>query len=168
MEKTKRYSKTLFLAGRTYGYQSLSRKPNHLRLEFLMYEKMACILYVLPSSPAARAGLKRGEWISAINGSPLTPANASTLYNGGDIQLTIYREKPGNQYVFSRTVEVKAACRVKDNPVFLDTVYSIKTDRLLIWYITILLPVPTAHTTKPTTTHYVGYLPDLQPNKSAN
>ena len=95
-------------------------------LEFLMYEKMACILYVLPSSPAARAGLKRGEWISAINGSPLTPANASTLYNGGDIQLTIYREKPGNQYVFSRTVEVKAACRVKDNPVFLDTVYSIK------------------------------------------
>lgn len=76
-----------------------------------MYEKMACILYVLPSSPAARAGLKRGEWISAINGSPLTPANASTLYNGGDIQLTIYREKPGNQYVFSRTVEVKAACR---------------------------------------------------------
>lgn len=23
-------------------------------------------------------------------------------------------------------------------------------------------PVPTAHTTKPTTTHYVGYLPDLQ------
>ena len=92
-------------------------------LEFLMYEKMACILYVLPSSPAERAGLKRGEWIAAINGQPLTPANASLLHRGGQLQLSIYREEPCNSYVFSRTVNMETACSVEDNPVFLDTVY---------------------------------------------
>lgn len=92
-------------------------------LEFVVYGKMACILYVLPSSPAEMAGLKRGEWIATINGQPLTLDNADNLHLGGKIELSIYQEKPGNQYVFDRVVTLEPACQVEDNPILLDTVY---------------------------------------------
>lgn len=47
---------------------------------------VALINYIVPGSPAALAGLKRGDVITKINGSPLTSSNYDQLEN---TQLTI-------------------------------------------------------------------------------
>lgn len=47
---------------------------------------VALVNYVVPNSPAALAGLKRGDVITKVNGSPLTLSNSDLLYNN---QVTI-------------------------------------------------------------------------------
>ena len=52
------------------------------------------VTLVYPGSPAAHAGLKRGDKIVALNGSTITPENykelvSSTLLGGGTTQLTM-------------------------------------------------------------------------------
>ena len=38
-------------------------------------ERMARVLYVLPQSPAEVAGIRRGDWITAVGGETLTTKN---------------------------------------------------------------------------------------------
>lgn len=80
----------------------------------------ARILYVLPGSPAAEAGLKRGEWITGINGEDNIKSNSkyAELFTGGTTKLTIGRTNP-------RMVELKASRPVEDNPLFYHTVLPI-------------------------------------------
>lgn len=47
----------------------------------------ARVLYVLNDSPAANAGIQRGDWISAFNKTRITQSNYQNLKNGGDIAL---------------------------------------------------------------------------------
>ena len=47
----------------------------------------ARVLYVLPGSPAEKAGIERGDWISAINQDRITSDNYKLLIQGGAISL---------------------------------------------------------------------------------
>ena len=47
----------------------------------------ARVLYVLPDSPAEKAGIQRGNWISAINKDRITTDNYKLLIQGGNISL---------------------------------------------------------------------------------
>ena len=47
----------------------------------------ARVLYVLNGSPAANAGIQRGDWISAFNKTRITQSNYHNLKNGGAIAL---------------------------------------------------------------------------------
>lgn len=48
----------------------------------------ARVLYVLPDSPAQKAGIERGDWISAINDERITTDNYEKLMQGGNVALT--------------------------------------------------------------------------------
>lgn len=51
--------------------------------------RMARVLYVIPDSPAEDAGLKRGDWITQIDGTNLSSDSYSSLRQGSAITLTI-------------------------------------------------------------------------------
>ena len=48
----------------------------------------ARVLYVLNDSPAQKAGIERGDWISAINEERITSDNYRQLMQGGAVSLT--------------------------------------------------------------------------------
>ena len=54
----------------------------------------ARVLYVLPESPAQKAGIERGDWISAINEERITTDNYKQLTQGGNVSLTRNRFTP--------------------------------------------------------------------------
>lgn len=90
--------------------------------------RYARVLYVLPQSPAAEAGLKRGDWISAVGGEELTSKNYTALINGAATTLavsTLNYERPDSLYWEAQadTLHLAAARKVTDNPFYVDTLY---------------------------------------------
>lgn len=86
---------------------------------------VALILYVLNDSPAARAGIKRGDIIMKVDGTELTENNyeellfnrlTSTYHMGEITQYGIY----DNNIKHTLTGEI-----IQENPVFLDSIYNI-------------------------------------------
>jgi carboxyl-terminal processing protease len=55
------------------------------------------VMYVLSDSPAEKSGLKRGDWITRIDGKEINIANADykKLLNGAARELTVYHVFPG-------------------------------------------------------------------------
>lgn len=83
---------------------------------------MARVLYVIPNSAVQRAGIKRGEWISEINGIKVTENNINALKGGGAATLTVCICEPdpaGRLAIQSkRTVQVAAAVALEISPVY--------------------------------------------------
>ena len=71
------------------------RKQFGFEISFVEYngQVLGAILYVLTDSPAKRSGLKRGQYITHINGTKLDQSNFDGLYNNlvasAQAQLTI-------------------------------------------------------------------------------
>lgn len=84
------------------------------------------VLYVLPGSPAEERGLKRGDWILTINGSAVNDNNVSALREESSVKLGITDDVQG---VVKRNVELSPRM-VEDNPVFLDTVYTVRNTKI--------------------------------------
>jgi carboxyl-terminal processing protease len=81
------------------------------------------IQFVYPGSPAAEAGLKRGDLFTAINGVDLTVDNYQTLLNNSAYILTV-AELQGNTVVPVREVQLKAR-KITENPILhYDTLHS--------------------------------------------
>ncbi|MDR0844719.1 MAG: PDZ domain-containing protein, partial [Tannerella sp.] len=72
--------------GKTYGY-----KLALYYFENSPHELFAVIRFVYPNTPAEKAGLKRGDALTSINGNTITEANYSELANSSDIRLGIGR-----------------------------------------------------------------------------
>ncbi len=97
--------------------------------------RYARVLYVLPDSPAKEAGLKRGDWISAVDGETLTQKNYMALVSGGTTTLTISTlnyQRPDSIYweQATRTLTLQASRKVEDNPFFVDSVYHLNGKRI--------------------------------------
>lgn len=114
---------------------SLSGESTTTGLEFMLYlrsqgstDVIAQVLYVLPNSPAARAGFKRGDIISKVNGQPITTTNyASLLYSGATNYSFGLAEVQNSALVDSdKTLSVTATV-FQANPVFLDSIYTAGT-----------------------------------------
>ena len=148
--------KIFFNDPKTFFYKLLSKKDKYSYIEmeedtrsinststygfdFMLYvdpvtqsqsstTRYARVLYVLSDSPAKEAGLKRGDWISAINGESLTQKNYMALVSGGPTTLTISTlnyQRPDSIYweETTQTLTLQASRKVEDNPFFVDSVY---------------------------------------------
>lgn len=101
----------------TYGFKSAYRyledNPS------LIY---AGIKYILPGSPAEKAGLKRGDWISHYNGVQLTRSNYIQFHNYTGKMTLVVNQMNRYGFINPREVELEAAINMPENPIFVDTV----------------------------------------------
>ncbi|GAB3260485.1 S41 family peptidase [Larkinella harenae] len=112
---------------------SLSGESTTTGLEFMLYLRsqgstnvIAQVLYVLPNSPAALAGFKRGDIISKVNGQSITTSNyASLLYSGATTFSFGLAQVQNNALVDTETTRSVTATVFQANPVFMDSVYSV-------------------------------------------
>ncbi|GAB3887173.1 S41 family peptidase [Spirosoma agri] len=112
---------------------SLSGQTKTTGMEFTLYlrssgstDVIAQVLYVLPNSPAAQAGLKRGDIISKVNGQTLTTTNYSSLLFSDATTYTFGLAQVSSQAVVDTDVSKTVTTAVyQENPVFLDSVYTI-------------------------------------------
>lgn len=112
---------------------SLSGESTTTGLEFMLYLRaqgstnvIAQVLYVLPNSPAEKAGFKRGDIISKVNGQTITTSNyTSLLYSGGTVFSFGLAEVQNNAIVDTENSRSVTATVFQANPVFMDSVYTI-------------------------------------------
>jgi len=85
--------------------------------------RFAIVLFVYPNSPAEKAGLKRGDFLVAINGTDdITEANYMDLYNAPSISLgRAFLSNDGDLVLDSNPVNMTAITMYED-PVVKDTV----------------------------------------------
>lgn len=82
--------------------------------------------YVYPGSPAARAGLKRGDIIIDINNAALTPDNYYDLYLKERASFTMaYYDAANNQLVPDGRVLTMQAEKVQADPSIYDTIFEV-------------------------------------------
>jgi carboxyl-terminal processing protease len=82
------------------------------------------ISYVYPGSPAARAGIKRGDIILKINGADLTTENYYSLFKQESYTVTMGNYYSGSISVTSKVISLTAET-INSNPVIFDTVLNV-------------------------------------------
>lgn len=101
----------------TYGYT-----PMVYRYSNSDNECFAAICFVYENSPAAKAGLKRGDLIYAINGNTLTTDNFTDLYYTSSIELSLAK-LDGNTVVPTGKKVKMNAVEMYENPIICDSIY---------------------------------------------
>ncbi|WP_439555686.1 S41 family peptidase [Dyadobacter sp.] len=79
--------------------------------------------YVVKGSPAAAAGLKRGDILLKVNGTQLTASNYATLLNGETITLTLGQLQGNSITATTNTVSITKA-EVTEDPVAFSSIIS--------------------------------------------
>lgn len=112
-----------------YGLKfSLMRDP----LGEAMSQYYALALHVEPGSPADSAGIKRGTWISALNGKALNSSSGKLLQSGTATKVATavidYDDENGKYFwVNGDTLSMPQACSVESSAVYLDSIYNVRT-----------------------------------------
>lgn len=107
----------------TYGFDFVLFQPSQTPKQMV-----ARVLFVLKDSPAAKAGIKRGNWISGVNGEVLTKDNYGYLYKGAEAEFSLAQvDTIDNTALWKDTANVKVSASqpMENNPFYLDTVYHI-------------------------------------------
>ena len=116
---------------------SLSGQTTTTGMEYNLYlresgstDVIAQVLYVLPNSPAQKAGIRRGDIISKINGQPITTTNYNDLLFSGTSYTFGFAAVSGSSLVNTdKTISVSATT-FQENPVFMDSVYTIGSKKV--------------------------------------
>lgn len=113
----------------TYGFEfELTNDPTGTTAH-----TFARVLYVLPQSPAEKAGIQRGDWISAIDGERITSGNYSLLQQGGEMSLARnYLTSKDNMLTWQTgdTLHVSPSVAMEINPFLVDTLYETNGQRI--------------------------------------
>ncbi|KAA6345571.1 hypothetical protein EZS27_006884 [termite gut metagenome] len=138
------YYSTLKDLSETANTRSLQQTEHSYGFDFVLYKLentgsttatyAALILYVVPNSPAERAGLKRGMWLLDVNGKTITEANYSMLSGGGAAELSIgiwLENGIKNLGIYP----IEAACEIEDNPVYFYNIYEAPDNGKRIGYL---------------------------------
>ena len=110
---------------------SLAGESKSTGAEFQLYRRNNTddlggrILYVLPNTPAAQAGLKRGDlFINAtIDGEVMTGSNYSKLLNNGTTYKFAMARYENAAFVANGETKQTTAQVIQEDPLFLDSVY---------------------------------------------
>ncbi len=113
---------------------SLSGQSKTTGLEYKFFYRdntktdiIVSVLYVLPGSPAAKAGIKRGDIISKVNGQTLVLANYQDLLSGTSDTYTYGFATVSTTGLVVDNNQTKQVTAVvfQEDPVLLDTTYTI-------------------------------------------
>ncbi|MDH6534375.1 hypothetical protein D0T51_03885 [Parabacteroides sp. 52] len=111
-------SKSVSAVDPTYGFDFIAYRVSGGNCYY------ARVLYVLPDSPAADAGLLRDDWIIGINGENNNLTDYMVLNGGGEVSLQLAEvdEKEQKLYLKKETLKLSPARIVENNPLLRDTV----------------------------------------------
>lgn len=107
----------------SYGFDFLLFQPSQTPKQ-----AVARVLFVLKNSPAEKAGLKRGNWITKINDELLTKSNYGYLYNGEPTTFTLAKADTTDNtalWTDTATIHLEAARKLENNPFYTDSIYHI-------------------------------------------
>ena len=97
-------------------------------------ERVARVLYVLPGSPADKAGIKRGQWITEIDSVHLSTKNYLGLVSGPATTLGIselnYSNIDSLYWEPAHVYKISASRHLEDNPFYVDTLYKLQGHRI--------------------------------------
>lgn len=89
------------------------------------------VLYVLPDSPAAKAGFKRGDIFSSVSGQKLTGSNYSKLLNSQEkLTYTLATINAEGTLTEGTTTRDFTPIVLQEDPVFFDTLYNIGANKI--------------------------------------
>ncbi|MFA6871238.1 MAG: S41 family peptidase [Bacteroidaceae bacterium] len=107
----------------TYGFEFISYTPTASP-----NQRMARVSFVAHNSPAEEAGLKRGDWITTVDGENLSSSNLSSLYNGEGITVTTSTMKVNadgdTEFTTVGEHTLAAATEPEQNPLFKSAVFT--------------------------------------------
>lgn len=117
---------------------SLSGEETTTGMEFKLFlreanstDVVAKVLYVQRNSPAEKAGVKRGDVISAVNGTKLTTANYGDLiFGAGNTKTYGFASIENGKFIDSNVTKSITAVVYQANPVYLDSVYTIQGKKI--------------------------------------
>jgi len=118
-----------YIEKKSTSTKASSTNESSYGFEFAIYRESAqstriyaLVLYVLPNSPAADAGLKRGDWVSAIDEVNLSTSNYSKLSSGDAVSFSLLKYTSDYKALTSdRTIDMPAAREVEDTPFLYNT-----------------------------------------------
>ena len=93
----------------------------------------ARVLYVLNDSPAQKAGIERGDWISAINEERITSDNYPKLMQGGALSLTrsqIINTENGLGWQVRDVLNMGASVAMEINPFLVNTILEVEGKKI--------------------------------------
>jgi C-terminal processing protease CtpA/Prc len=109
-------------AGYDYNLQLMSQNSQDI---------IGYITYIKPGTPAEAAGLKRGDYFHKINGEQMTVSNYSSLTGQISRHHTLgISVISGNTITGVQNTELDVIENYPENPVLLDTVYSISDKKI--------------------------------------
>ncbi len=90
----------------------------------------AAVKYVLPDSPAEKAGLKRGDWISHYNNIQLTDRNYMQFHAYTEKMTLTVGDLSNSGMVNAKKVEIEAAITMPENPILADTTLLVNNKKI--------------------------------------
>lgn len=115
----------------------LSGQTKTTGMEFTLYLRaansdavIAQVLYVLPNSPASKAGIKRGDIISKVNGQSLTRTNYHALLFESTSFVFGFAKVSNGTLVDTNDARSVTAEIYQEDPVYLDSVYTVNGKKI--------------------------------------
>lgn len=116
---------------------SLSGETNTTGMKYGLFlrssgseDVFAQIFYVLPGSPAQKAGIKRGDIISKVNGQSLNLSNYKNLLFTGTTFTFGFETVSGSMLVATDITKTVMPTVFQENPVFLDSIYTVGSKKV--------------------------------------
>ena len=102
----------------TYGFDfAIAQMPGTRKY-------VAWIIYILPNSPAAAAGLERGDWILGVNSEMPNISDISVLRSGSAATFYTGKYNSANKsWTVTGSVDIAASRPVENTPFLKDSVY---------------------------------------------